>query len=305
MYSINTFAVNRLNNAEFVGFFLNLNKAIDNVGAENIGLDESLMSIFGDLLTKLGEQVRASTASQYTQVMDQANSKRIQIFKRIVYKLKAVEVAEEHSDLLSCKAQVETYLLGAYGLSVTKLPLHELTTVINGFCYDLRDKLSEDDLDALGVTSDVSRLEQANQAFIQAYNSRADERASVGGALTQTLRQQMYDLYLNICYTTQYLANSQATANATKAKACQPFIEVVNEYLLDAKRRYNQRINALHAGKDGSEEGDDSGSGDGGNEQPNGGQQQGGDGGNTSGNGQQQPGGTGTGSGGVNVPIEY
>jgi len=181
--------------------------------------------------------------------MEAANSKRIQIFKRIVYKLKAVEVAEEQSDLLSCKAAVETYLLGTYSMAVTKLPLQEITPVINGFCFDLRDKLTEDDLDTLSVTADLSRLEQANADFISAYNSRTDERAQIGNGVTLALRAQMNDIFLNICYTTQYLANSQAESNATKAAACQPFIDVVNQYLADVKSRFNARMAALAAKK--------------------------------------------------------
>ena len=311
MYSIYQFSISRLNNAEFLSLFLSLNKAIDNVGAENLGLDETMMSEFGSVLGRLTEQVRSSSASQFTQAMDQANSKRVQIYKRIIYKLKAVEVAEENSDLLACKPQVETYILGSYGLSVTKLPLQEITPVINGFCYDLRDKLSEDDLDVLGATSDLSRLEQANQAFIEAYNNRAEERAQVGNGLTVALRQQMNDIFLNICYTTQYLANSQATSNAAKAKACQPFIEVVNQYLTEAKSRYNQRMAALKRKNEGE---DPEGTGDNGQSGNDGNQQTGGNNTNTDGN--QQTGGKntntgdtntggGTGSGGVNVPIEY
>jgi len=245
MYSIYSFSISRLNNAEFVGFFINLKKAIDTAQSTNLGLDATMMTEFNNVLQKLTEQVRASTASQYTASMDAANNKRIQVFKRIIYKLRAVEVAEEQSDLNACKAAVETYLLGSYSLSVTKLPLQEMTTVINGFCFDLRDKLSEEDLDTLSVTADLSRLEQANSEFITAYNNRADERATIGSAVTLNLRAQMNDIFLNICYTTQYLANSQAETNATKAAACQPFIDVVNQYLQDAKARYNARMNAL------------------------------------------------------------
>jgi len=249
MYSILSFAINRVNNAEFVSFFLNLKKAIDNAQSTNLGLDATMMSEFTTVLQKLTEQVRASTASQYTAAMDAAHSKRIQIFKRIIYKLKAVEVAEEQSDLIACKNQVETYLLGIYSLAVTKLPLQEITPIINGFCFDLRDKLTEDDLDALSVTADLSRLEQANADFITAYNNRADERAQTGNGVTLALRAQMNDIFLNICYTTQYLANSQAESNATKAAACQPFIEIVNQYLSDVKTRYNARMAALAAKK--------------------------------------------------------
>jgi len=257
MYSIFSFSVSRLNNAEFVSFFLNLKKAIDTAQSTNLGLDGTMMSEFTSVLQKLTEQVRSSTASQYTAAMDAAHSKRIQVFKRIIYKLRAVEVAEDQSDLLSCKTVVETYLLGIYSMAVSKLPLQEITPVINGFCYDLRDKLSEDDLDALSITSDLSRLEQANADFISAYNNRADERAQTGNGVTVALRAQMNDIFLNICYTTQYLANSQAESNATKAAACQPFIDVVNQYLQDAKTRYNARMAALKKKGENVPSGDD------------------------------------------------
>ena len=212
-----------------------------------------------------------------------ANDKRCQIFKRINYHLKAVQLAEENTDLLACRDVVETQLLKPYPLGIVRLPYQELTTVLSGFIMDCKNKLDEDAIDVLGVMSDITALEMANNAFISAYNSRSAERSENAG-LTLELRKQMNDLYLGFTFHLQYIANSKLSTMADKAAAIQPFIAVLNANIADARRRYNQRINALHNGEEPMEDpddedihggGDDGGntqkpSGDGGNQQPSG-----------------------------------
>ena len=142
---------------------------------------------------------------------------------------------------------------------------------MQGFIFDLNDKLGDDGIAALGITEDLQALEDANNEFIAAYNSRATERAEGDTGLTLKLRQEMYALYQQICFITQYLANSTETANAEKAAACQTFIGVLNVLLADAKKRYNQRINngsdeegeGGEGHTDSSDSTDDSGSGSG------------------------------------------
>ena len=293
MFSINSFSLAKLNNAEFVGYFVNVNKVIDAAGSENLGLEEAVSKSFGEVLQKLIDQVYTARGSEYTVAMQAADSKRDQIYKRIQLRLQMVQVAEENSDLLDCKDVVEKVILAKYGLGVMSMPQHEESAVLQGFCYDLRDKLSEDQLDVLGITSDLSRLEQANSAFIEAYNSRSNERAAGDTGLTVKLRGEMMDLYQQIAYAVQFYANSVLPANATKAAACQGYIQTVNVMLGDVKKRWMARTGGS-AEEVESPEGDDNG----------GGQQQAGGGGTGAGGG--NTGGTGgSGSGGVNVPIEY
>ena len=123
-----------------------------------------------------------------------------------------------------------------------QLPYQEESAILQGFIFDLNDKLGDDGIAALGITEDLQALEDANNEFIAAYNSRATERAEGDTGLTLKLRQEMYALYQQVCFITQYLANSTETANAEKAAACQTFIGVLNVLLADAKKRYNQRI---------------------------------------------------------------
>jgi len=248
MYSISSFRILSLNNAEFVGFFINLRRLIIQSEAEQLGFDEGVMTNFESLLGKLNDQVKVSASSAITMEMESANQKRVNLYKRIVYKLKGVELAEDGSSMASLKLAVSTYLLKPYSLTnVTRLPMQELTTVLSGFILDAKSKFSEDDLDDLGIVTELSNLEIANDGFIAAYTRRSEERAETSG-LTPVLRQQMYELYLSMCYQAQYLANSTLASNATKAAACQPFIGVLNEILSDVKKRYNQRMNALHQG---------------------------------------------------------
>ena len=242
MFTINSFSISKLNNAEVTGFYINLQKAITTNDPTKLGLIEVLPN-FGTTLQKLIDQVYTTTGSEYTAAMLETDLKRDQTYKRIRLRLQMVEVAEDSAAIKAVKDVVKTHLLAKYTSKVPQLPYQEESAILQGFIFDLNDKLGDDGIAALGITEDLQALEDANNEFIAAYNSRATERAEGDTGLTLKLRQEMYALYQQVCFITQYLANSTETANAEKATACQTFIGVLNVLLADAKKRYNQRIN--------------------------------------------------------------
>ena len=258
MFTINTFSISKLNNAEFTGFMINLQKAITTNDPTKLGLVEVLPN-FGTTLQKLIDQVYTSTGSEFTAAMLEADVKRDQTYKRIRLRLQMVEVAEDNPSIKAVKDVVKTHLLAKYTSKVPQLPYQEESAILQGFIYDLNDKLGSNGINALGISDDMAALEDANDSFIAAYNQRAAERAEGDTGLTVKLRQEMYALYQQVCFVTQYLANSTETANAEKATACQAFIAVLNVLLADAKKRYNQRI---------SNGGEEEGEGEGGNTNP-------------------------------------
>ena len=241
MFTINTFSISKLNNAEVTGFYINLQKAISTSEPAKLGLTE-VMTPYGTTLQKLIDQVYTTTGSEFTAAMLEADVKRDQTFKRIRLRLQMVDVAEDNPAIKAVKDVVKTHLLAKYTSKVPQLPYQEESAILQGFVYDLNDKLGDDGIAALGIGDDLSSLEDANNSFIAAYNQRATERAEGDTGLTLKLRQEMYALYQQICFITQYLANTTDTANAEKATACQAFIAVLNVLLADAKKRYNQRI---------------------------------------------------------------
>ena len=259
MFTINTFSISKLNNAEFTGFMINLQKAITTADASKLGLSE-VMTPFGTTLEKLIDQVYTSTGSEFTAAMLEADVKRDQTYKRIRLRLQMVEVAEDNPSIKAVKDVVKTHLLTKYTSKVPQLPYQEESAILQGFLFDLNDKLGSNGINALGISDDMAALEDANDSFIAAYNQRATERAEGDTGLTVKLRQEMYALYQQVCFVTQYLANSTETANAEKATACQAFIAVLNVLLADAKKRYNQRI-SNGTGEEGEE-------GEGGNTNP-------------------------------------
>ncbi len=284
MFTINPFSISKLNNAEYTGLMINIQKAIITADPTKLGLAEVLPN-FGTTLQKLIDQVYTTSGSEFTAAMLNADDKRDQTYKRIRLRLQMVEVAEDNPAIKAVKDVVKAHLLSKYTSKVPQLPYQEESAILRGFIYDINDKLGDDGIEALGIGDDLSALEDANNAFIAAYNQRATERAEGDTGLTVKLRQEMYALYQQVCFVTQYLANSTETANAEKATACQGFIAVLNVLLADAKKRYNQRTNN---GTDAEGEG-----GEGGNTNPD-------DSSNTTPDDQGGEGGSGSGSGSDN-----
>ena len=239
MFTINSFSISKLNNAEITAFFINVQRAMSN--PENLGVSD-VTAAYDETLQKLIDQVYITAGSEFTAAMQSADFKRDQIYKRIRLRLQLVELADDNAPLSALRDTVKTHLLAKYGSSIPQLAYQEETAIVKGFLYDLGQKLTEDDMDTLGISADYAALEQANNAFITAYNSRSAARAEGDRGVTLKLRGEMIDLYQRICFSTQYLANSTLEENATKAAACQTFVGVVNVLLEHAKRRYNQRI---------------------------------------------------------------
>lgn len=245
MYFISDFCIERLLNAEFTAFALNFQKAVTEVEADVLGIEPKLMTAFNERLKLLIDQVYTTQGSSFTAQMQVYDNHRVQIFRRIHLRLQMVENCDDSPALLACREKVQTHLLMRYPISVTRMALQQKTAILSGFLHDLSTKLSEDDLEALGIESDISALTQANNAFMQSYNQRTNERAETANGLTARLRSELYDLFRNLCFLIQATANSTLEENASKAAACQSFIAVINVLLADAKKRYLQRMGRL------------------------------------------------------------
>ena len=289
MVSINSnFALSRLNNPEFTALFVNIQKAINTATPENLGIGE-MYPAYNAKLQELIDRVYVSQGSEFTAAMKAADDRRCLIFRRIRLRLQMVEVAEQNEALLACQEVVRTHLLTKYVANVTSRAYQERTSILKGFVLDLNEKLDEDAIEALGLANDIAALESANNAFIAAYAQRTAEKAEGNLGVTQRLRDEMFDLYLQLTCIVQYLANSTDTANAEKATACQGFIAHVNVLLSDAKKRLEQR---LSNGDDGTEEG-------GGTDEGQGGSNEGGSNGGDSGANDGSTGDTGENGGGA------
>ncbi len=283
MFSINSnFSISRLNNAEITAFYINVQKAITTNDPSKLGVI-GILPAFGSKLQELIDRVYVSQGSEFTAAMKAADDRRCLIFRRIRLRLQMVEVAEQNEALLAIQDVVRTHLLSKYVATVTSKAYQERTSILQGFILDLNEKLGDSGIATLGLAEDITALEDANNEFIAAYAQRTAEKAEGNMGVTARLRDEMYDIYLQLIYTVQYLANSTDEANAEKATACQAFIAHVNVLLSDAKKRLEQRLSGgdTEEGEGGSNAGDEGGQGS--NEGGNGGSNEGGQGGGNGG----------------------
>ena len=287
MFSINSnFSISRLNNAEITAFYINVQKAITTNDPTKLGV-VGILPAFGSKLQELIDRVYVSQGSEFTAAMKAADDRRCLIFRRIRLRLQMVEVAEQNEALLAIQDVVRTHLLSKYVATVTSKAYQERTSILQGFILDLNEKLGDSGIATLGLAEDITALEDANNEFIAAYAQRTAEKAEGNMGVTLRLRDEMYDIYLQMIYTVQYLANSTDEANAEKATACQAFIAHVNVLLSDAKKRLEQRLSGgdTEEGEGGSNAGDEGGQGsnEGGQGGSNGGSNEGGQGGGNGG----------------------
>ena len=283
MFSINSnFSISRLNNAEITAFYINVQKAITTNDPTKLGV-VGILPAFGSKLQELIDRVYVSQGSEFTAAMKAADDRRCLIFRRIRLRLQMVEVAEQNEALLAIQDVVRAHLLSKYVATVTSKAYQERTSILQGFILDLNEKLGDSGIATLGLAEDITALEDANNEFIAAYAQRTAEKAEGNMGVTLRLRDEMYDIYLQMIYTVQYLANSTDEANAEKATACQAFIAHVNVLLSDAKKRLEQRLSGgdTEEGEGGSNAGDEGGQGS--NEGGNGGSNEGGQGGGNGG----------------------
>lgn len=260
MFSINSnFSISRLNNAEITAFYINLQKAITTNDPSKLGV-VGILPAFGSKLQELIDRVYVSQGSEFTAAMKAADDRRCLIFRRIRLRLQMVEVAEQNEALLAIQDVVRTHLLSKYVATVTSKAYQERTSILQGFILDLNEKLGDSGIATLGLAEDITALEDANNEFIAAYAQRTAEKAEGNMGVTLRLRDEMYDIYLQMIYTVQYLANSTDEANAEKTTACQAFIAHVNVLLSDAKKRLEQRLSNGDTEGEGSNEGGDSSS---------------------------------------------
>ena len=260
MFSINSnFSISRLNNAEITAFYINLQKAITTNDPTKLGV-VGILPAFGSKLQELIDRVYVSQGSEFTAAMKAADDRRCLIFRRIRLRLQMVEVAEQNEALLAIQDVVRAHLLSKYVATVTSKAYQERTSILQGFILDLNEKLGDSGIATLGLAEDITALEDANNEFIAAYAQRTAEKAEGNMGVTLRLRDEMYDIYLQMIYTVQYLASSTDEANAEKATACQAFIAHVNVLLSDAKKRLEQRLSGGDTEGEGSNEGGDSSS---------------------------------------------
>lgn len=240
--SIKTPAYRQFNNAEHVQYHVNVRNAILEAGAENLGLPDPFFNPYTQAIDIEQDVVNRASGSAYTLEMEQADKKRDLIFRRVRHKLSLCELEKESSIMSMASAVVKKNILSKYPGSITVLPYQEETAHIAGLILDCRNILSEEQLDAFGISEDLEELETTNNHFAQMYQGRVTEKAEGNAMLSAKLRAATDNAYFVLVLALNQLANDPTPANKERSEANRTLIQKINVIANDAKNRLNQRL---------------------------------------------------------------
>ena len=240
MLCINSLPFAQLKNAEHVAFFNNVVIAITTIGAEDLGIASAQFTAFKTAVTNEQDIVLKAQGSMYTADMVAADKERDALYSLIHHKLMAVALYPAQSALATYKTALEKYILNKYNTDITSLPYQEESAHLSGFDMDMHAQFTDDDLEAMGVTTDLLLLKAANERFSAMYNQRAMERSGSTAELTKRLRAECEELYAMIKLQTEFTANT--AGDTEKGVLNAKLLGVINEIVRDARNRLNQRL---------------------------------------------------------------
>ena len=241
--TILTIALGNLKNAEHVQLHSNVRNLVTTATPAKLGLADVVFTPYRDAILAEQDIVNKATGSAYTLEMQEADQKRDQIFKRVRKKLELCELEDESTTAFKATGVVKKHLLAKYPGSVCQLPYQEESATLAGFVLDCRELLTDEQVEGIGIDSDLDDLESANIKFGRMYQERVGERAEGDTRLSLKLRAATDQAYQVLTLSLNALANDPTPANATQVAAVRELVGKMNVVIKEAKDRLNQRTN--------------------------------------------------------------
>ena len=239
MQSISTLPFAQLKNAEHVAFFNNVAIEIEKKTAESLGLTVSQMQAYRTAIDAEQDIVNRSMASTYTAEMEAMDAERDRLYRLVRLKLQACLLANAGSAQAKLAESVEKNLINKYGNDIVGMAYQEETALLRGFILDVTNFFDEDQIQTLGITSELTDLQTANDSFADLYNERAVERSYSTAEMTKKLRAATEELYRLLALHLEFKANTDSSEIGV---ACGESLAVVNQIVKDARTRLNQRL---------------------------------------------------------------
>lgn len=158
MLTLTHLTLDRLKNAEHVQFNTNVRNLIEEADTEKIGLSDLVFTPYVQAIGAELDIVNRALGSAFTLEMQATDQKRDVIFKRIRRKLELCEYEDVESEAYKAAPVVRKHFLDKYGAGVVNLPYQEQTATLSGFIMDARAILQPEQIEAIGIDSDLDDL---------------------------------------------------------------------------------------------------------------------------------------------------
>ena len=214
---------------------------------EAIGLEQTVYAAFAQAISEEQDIVNKASGSVYTQEMQIADAERCNVYRRIMRKLTVCEFEAADSVQHMAWPVIERNLVVPYGLSVVQLPLQEKSAVITGFIMDARNQLTSEQLQKVGITSDLGQLESANTKFVSMFQERISEKSSQVAGYNSICRANTDAAWKHVYTLLNALANSTDESKKSQTACAVDVVNKINTLTEETRQRLTYRLKANKA----------------------------------------------------------
>ena len=221
MKSILSIVVSNLRNDEYFQFMSEVDKLVVASTVAALGISDQYTP-FKSGLTNVDEVLKVEKGSNQTRLIIEADEKRDRIHKGLELQ---VESNKNHWDESVVDAALRIgRIIGQYG-NLRVLSYNEESSAIGNLVKELTSEANAPSLATIGLTTWVSKLGEANDAFQAIFNDRASEVASRSSGNVRAARLLLDPLYEAMVAR----VNALSVVNGEAAYA--DFIDKVNYYV--------------------------------------------------------------------------
>lgn len=222
----------KLNNAEYTNLSNRTYALISAATPAALGLEDSDLARYYQLLGTMRELVAQSRISNETAEMEKLDKERDDIGVYII-----TTVRNSRKSPLSAIAAASTRLYNVLKpyTGFQKLANQQETVKVSGMVADLKKPANAADVQALGLTELVTALEQANNQYEALTIQRTENRAASKIENSKNVRAEMdvlYDYFMTMAFVESVAKPTEATAK---------FVLSMNALIAEINTLYNQR----------------------------------------------------------------
>lgn len=264
---VKNFAMSRLSNSFHASFHHAVVTQVSEVGDSPLGLYDGFCAQYLASVNKEQDIVNRTLGSAKTETLRAADELRDRYFRAVRNVLRNTKNASSDSirDLYDV---INKKLIKPYPGSMTNEGDHQESSHIRGFIYDVRQFLTAEQINKLGIKEDLEAMEAANEEFEAIYLERVEEQVQNPAGFGLECRKEVDAHWARLVRTLDYYANegdnpdSGIKSIATTAKSA---LELLNKHIASVMRSVNA------SGSQGENSGSDngnSGTGTGSTEKP-------------------------------------
>lgn len=250
MVQVIPFSVSKLSNAFHASFMHAIVSLISEAGDSPLGLPDGFCAKYLEAIAKEQDIVNRTFGSPLTESLREQDALRDNYFRAVRNVFKNLRYVSDPS-LKALYEVVNKKLIKPYPINIVEESDHKSSSHLRGFAFDVRQFLSAEQINKLGIKNDLEAMEEANEQFETLYLERVNEQTKNPAGLALECRAEVDLLFHQLVNTLNYYCNEDNNPEASIksiALSARPVLDLVNLHITTVRRS----IKSSNPGKGGT-----------------------------------------------------